>query len=82
MKFAKAMSLADSVAKDGIDQALVAANAFAPLAIELGAQKTAAMKWQRAFKEIEGRLAAPMVPVDPSARARKSSPTGAKGSAP
>jgi hypothetical protein len=45
----------------GIDQALAAANAFAPLAIELGAQKSAAKRWEKAFKEIEGRLAAPMV---------------------
>lgn len=82
VKFAKSMGLGDSVAKDGIDQALAAANAFAPLAIELGAQKTAAKKWEKAFKEIEGRLVAPMVPVNPSTPARKSSPKNAKGLAP
>ena len=79
VKFAESMGLADFVAKDGIDQALAAANAFAPLAIELGAQKSAAKKWEKAFKEIQGRLVAPMVPVNPSTPARKSSLKAAKG---
>jgi len=82
INFAKSMDLGDSVAKDGIDQALAAANSFAPLAIELGAQKTATKKWQRAFKEIAGRLSVPMVPVDPSTPAKKRSPKGAKSLAP
>lgn len=79
VKFAESMGLADFVAKDGIDQALAAANAFAPLAIELGAQKSATKKWEKAFKEIQGRLVAPMVPVNPSTPARKSSLKAAKG---
>jgi serine/threonine-protein kinase HipA len=79
VKFAKTMGLADSVAKDGIDQALAAANEFAPLAIDLGAQKSATKKWEKAFKEIENRLAATMVPVNTSTPARKGSSKTAKG---
>jgi hypothetical protein len=67
------------VAKDGIDQALAAANEFAPLAIDLGAQKSATKKWEKAFKEIENRLAATMVPVNTSTPARKGSSKTAKG---
>lgn len=70
-KFAKSMGLSDSVIKDGIDQALAASNAFAPLAIDLGAQRSATKKWEKAFKEIESRLAAPMIPVSPSTLIRK-----------
>jgi len=78
LRFARTMGLSDAVAKDGIGQALAAANAFAPLAIALGAQKSATKKWAKAFKEIENRLAATMVPVNPSTPARKASRESAK----
>lgn len=78
MKFAKNMGLSDSVVKDGIDQALAAANKFAPLAIDLGAQKSATRKWEKAFKEIEKRLAATTVPVNQSPPAGKISAKTAK----
>ena len=63
--FANRIGLADAVANDGIDQARAAASAFASLAISLGAQKSATKKWEKTFKEIDGRLAAAMISVIP-----------------
>lgn len=62
LRFAQKIGLPESTAKDGIDQARSAANQFAPLAISLGAQVSAAKKWAKAFKDIENRLAPTLVP--------------------
>ncbi len=73
LRFAYKMGLPDATAKDGIDQALSAANQFAPLAMSLGAQPVATKQWAKSFKDIENRLVAPLVPVAASAPSRKSS---------
>ena len=82
VRLAKKMDLPDFVVKDGIDQALAPANAFAPLAIDLGAQKSVTKKWQKVFKEIEGRIVVPMIPVNPSTPTTKKVPKYKEGLAP
>ena len=72
LRFAKKIGLPDAVAKDGIDQALSAANQFASLATSLGAQPQAAKKWAKCCKDIENRLVVPQVPGDATAPSRKS----------
>jgi serine/threonine-protein kinase HipA len=73
LKFAQRMGLTESVAKDGLDQALSAANQFAPLSNSLGAQKNATNRWTRTFKEIEKRLTVALVPANRSTLNRKAS---------
>ncbi len=82
LSFARKIGLPESVAKDGIDQSLSAANQFAPLAISLGAQASAAKKWAKAFKDIEKRLAPTRVPSGASAPSRKSARRPGAGPAP
>lgn len=76
LRLAGIMGLDDSLARDGIDQALSAANAFASLAIDLGAQKSVARKWERTLKEIGARLCAPSVPSRPPTSGRADRPQG------
>lgn len=64
LHFAKKIGLSDTVANDGIDHALCAANEFEELAISLGAVKSATKKWSKSFKDIEKRLAPIRVPVN------------------
>ena len=82
LRFASQIGLSDAVAKDGIDQALAAANGFAPLAIQMGAQKAATNRWKAAFKEIENRMVVQMIPANPATPSRKRSPKSEKGLTP
>lgn len=59
LQFAQRMGLPLSVATDGLDQAISAANQFESLAISLGAQASAAKKWSKSFAAIEKHLRAP-----------------------
>jgi len=74
LKFAQRMGLSESVAKDGLDQALSAANQFAPLATSFGAQKNATNKWAKTFREIEKRLTVALVSTNGSTLNRKATP--------
>ena len=54
--FAASQGIAPSVAKEGIDRARAAAAEFEALATHLGATKTGAKKWAKAFKAIDSGL--------------------------
>ena len=60
--FARSIRVAQPVALEGIDNARAAATEFKALAVSLGATKTGATGWARAFKVIDSQLRPNLVP--------------------
>ena len=74
--FAASHGIAASIAKEGIDCARAAAAQFKSLAIDLGASKAGANKWDKAFKAIDAHLQPVLVasprPTSPAKRSKAS----------